>query len=86
MTSKKQAAFLEMIAKSKKPVKKAFGGVEDVKKMKDGGEVDRKSTNTKNVNNSKSRQVERDRADELVGQPKPSSNSKPAEAVLLLGS
>ena len=62
MTSKKQAAFLEMIAKSKKPVKKAFGGVEDVKKMKVGGEVDRKSTNTKNVNNSKSRQVERDRA------------------------
>ena len=76
MTSKKQAAFLEMVAKSKKPVKKAFGGVEDVKKMKDGGEVDRKSTNTKNVNNSKSRQVERDRA-RFKGQSASTPKAKP---------
>jgi len=63
MASKKQAAFLAMIAKSKSPAKKAFGGkAEDTKCMAKGGEVDRKSTNIKNVNNSKSRQVERDRA------------------------
>ena len=63
MASKKQAAFLAMIAKSKSPAKKAFGGkAEDTKCMAKGGEIDTKATNTKNVNNSKSRQVERDRA------------------------
>jgi hypothetical protein len=63
MASKKQAAFLAMIAKSKSPAKKAFGGkAEDTKCMAKGGEIDTKATNIKNVNNSKSRQVERDRA------------------------
>jgi len=76
MASKKQAAFLAMIAKSKSPAKKAFGGkAEDTKCMAKGGEIDTKATNIKNVNNSKSRQVERDRA-RFKGQSASTSTAK----------